>query len=579
MKKHRAVFSVLCIGFFCVTLAFGRPPQKVADKPVPEAVWVHEGKTSAVIYWRLDDISREAKGYVEYGETDKYGSTTPAWRDTRWAQLHWIRELNPETTYYYRVVVFDRGKEIHSANKTFTTKKHENAVEIKTGPDGKPEIGEGMGQGGNFGSALVLNKADTTYILTGDFKADGSGIEIAAAGITLELDGHTIEFSRNTTKQVFGIIVNGPNAKVFNGRIVQGATGGDYGYGFAGRGAVDGLEVSGLDIFVHRDCAYPLSLFRRAGGKVNLHHNHLYNTVRKVQSRHYPGNDLLRVDIQEGAEVEINDNIFTEGCHRAINCTGGPAKSLKIHHNDIRHHQQYVNGYAFNGQLANGKIYKNRVTSTGRTVHLVAPGIEFYENWLYTKGHMHRSDSPQNRGDGPGKWHDRRIELHGIKFEGKNSKDIKVHDNFMKIVQRQPDSQWDYVPATPLNIGAGDPNANNEVYNNKFVAITTYQNTKHGGYGASGQWASSIFFITSAKGPAEEGKCFINIHDNEFISNDIFIANAYKLDPTLTIKVENNTFKLGPNPTKKPSVFLQIPPELQEKIKAGNNKFEGMEPK
>ena len=52
--------------------------------------------------------------------------------------------------------------------------------------------------------------------------------------------------------------------------------------------------------------------------------------------------------------------------------------------------------------------------------------------------------------------------------------------------------KWGYIPATPLNIACYDPNAMNGIHDNTFVALTHYQQTRHGAYGDSGQWASSI---------------------------------------------------------------------------------------
>jgi len=82
--------------------------------------------------------------------------------------------------------------------------------------------------------------------------------------------------------------------------------------------------------------------------------------------------------------------------------------------------------------------------------------------------------------------------------------------------------KWEYVPATPLNIACYEPNAMNQVNSNTFVALTEYRQTRHGGYGDSGQWASSIYFVGMNKGPSQNGAYSIFIHDNQFISNDLF---------------------------------------------------------
>ncbi|OGF50033.1 MAG: hypothetical protein A2231_07365 [Candidatus Firestonebacteria bacterium RIFOXYA2_FULL_40_8] len=147
----------------------------------------------------------------------------------------------------------------------------------------------------------------------------------------------------------------------------------------------------------------------------------------------------------------------------------------------------------------------------------------------------------------------------------------------MQIVQPQPDESGDYVPATPLNISCEDPNAMNEVYNNKVIALTTYKKTFHGPYGASGQWASSMFFVEMTHGKADFGNYSIYLHDNEFVSNDLFVSTNYG-KVNMTVKVKGNKFTIGENPTNNHRVFENIGRELESSIKDGTNEFIGMKP-
>jgi hypothetical protein len=385
-----------------------------------------------------------------------------------------------------------------------------------------------------------------------------------------------------------------------------------------------------------------------ATAHAHIHHNDLYSRVTEIESRHYPGNDILRVDIK-GGNIHIHDNLLTEGCHIAMRL-GGEGPDVEVHHNDIRHHQQYVNGYAFAAGCAGLRIHHNKVTSCGRGVHLTNEGIRFHDNYLDTYGHQQLSDLPQ--GSRPFKH--QRVELHGIKFEGKKARNCRVHGNFMRITQRLPvdadgkgtpddkvssgvyvrsrataitlgrlsDStrnweanrwrnyfvkyapdlpatritgndattlfgqfgsktaqdyviymKWQYVPATPLNVACYDPNAMNEVYDNTFVALTEHQRTRHGGYGDSGEWASAIYLVGMDKGPAEPGKHSIFIHDNRFISNDLFVSSRRPVN--MTVRIEKNTFTLAtdPSPTQGRTAFRRIGAELEERIKAGQNVF------
>lgn len=607
------------------------------------ARWTHVSETSAVVYWRLPKIQDSALSYVLYGETTEYGEKTKVTREPRWAQFHRITGLETGKVYHYRMVNVDpvSKKEARSEDLTFTTEPAAGAVRIPDGLQGPP---------------YVLDRADTRYILTRDVRAAATAFEISAPGATLALDGHTVVFGDNCSEQASGVLVTaeGP-VTVCNGHIVDGDRSGDYSAGVQTRWRPHPLTVFGVSTDVHNKCAYPMKIFGRTKGFV-CHHNHLYSRVTEIESRHYPGNDLLRMDGIEG-DVEVYDNIFTEGCHIGMRIGGSkearPGK-VEIHHNDIRHHQQYVNGYAFAAGCPGADIHHNRVTSTGRCVHLTADGVRFHDNWCDTRGHMTLSDMPQ----GSRPWKHRRVELHGIKFEGGGSRNCKVYGNFMRITQPLPvDSggkgvpedkvtngvyvssvatalsggrlidttqrwepdrwkgywvryapdrppaevtgndatalrgtfgraapgpyaiymKWDYVPATPLNIACYDPNAMNEVYGNEIVAVTRYARTRHGGYGDSGQWASSIYFVGMNRGRAREGEYSIYVHDNVFKSNHLFISGrAAGMD----IRIERNRFLLlrDPPPAGPHAVFRGVDRDVMDAVKAGGNRFVGMTP-
>jgi hypothetical protein len=179
---------------------------------------------------------------------------------------------------------------------------------------------------------------------------------------------------------------------------------------------------------------------------------------------------------------------------------------------------------------------------------------------------MTLSDMPQ----GSGNWLERRVELHGIKFEGDGVVNSRVFNNYVRIIQHLPDDEWDYVPATPLNIACYDANAMNEVFDNTIIALTEYSETQHGPYGESGQWAASIYFVGMDSGAASGDNYSVYIHDNEFTSNDLFVASGSA--PNMTIRIENNTFTLAddPPPTTDRTDFRNIGAELEAAIEASN---------
>jgi hypothetical protein len=106
---------------------------------------------------------------------------------------------------------------------------------------------------------------------------------------------------------------------------------------------------------------------------------------------------------------------------------------VEVNHNDIRHHQQYVNGYAIIPS-AGADIHHNRITSTGRAIHLNDSGVRVHDNYIFTRGHMHLSDMPARFRP----FYHRLIELHGIKFEGRRVNNCKVYNNYVHIEQYSP---------------------------------------------------------------------------------------------------------------------------------------------
>ncbi len=624
------VFVVLLILNVIVTPAY-------CNSNLFQRRWHHVSETSAVIYWQLNDISKAATSYVEYGTTEIPDQRTAETVKPRWAHLHRLTGLEPGRNYYYRMVVVDPldGEKKESELVQITTARKENAIYIPNESSGK--------------SPYILDKENAHYVLKKDIVTDGTAIIIQGSGITFDLDGKTIVFGNNTSEQVFGVqITNGNNCKVVNGLIIQGKRSADYSNAVRSfRSDNNGLEICGISTDVHLKNAQPMA-FRHAGLKI--HHNDIYSRVTELDSRHYPGNTLLRIDAS-GENISIHDNLLTEGCHLGIVVRNQTKllSNVEIAWNDIRHHQQYVNGYAISPG-SGAKVHHNRITSTGRGVHITGENTEFFNNYIDIRGHQHLSDLPENTRP----FHHRQVELHGVKFEGSRTKNCKIYNNFVRITQHQPvdsDGQgdpvdkmengvyfrskassiekgkivdlqqnwekdrwrfyyvkydpgmppvlitgndettlygdfnavnsaeytvymkWIYVPPTPLNVACYDPNGMNEIHGNTFIGITTYKNTRHGGYGDSGQWATSVMFVGMDKGAAQKGNYSAWIHDNNFLSNDLFLNSYTSIN--MDIKMENNTFTLLNEPfsINRESRIRDVGADFENMVKANGNIF------
>lgn len=137
--------------------------------------------------------------------------------------------------------------------------------------------------------------------------------------------------------------------------------------------------------------------------------------------------------------------------------------------------------------------------------------------------------------------------------------------------------QWDWVPATPLNIACYSPDAMNEIHDNTFIALTEHRDTRHGGYGDSGRWACALWFVGMTRGPAPTDRYSVLIRDNRFVSNDLFVGGRAT---GMSIRIERNSFSLAKNPppTREHRVFRGVGPDVQRTVREGANTFEGMAP-
>jgi len=518
-----------------------------------QALWVHAAPHSAVVYWRMKDIAGEATSYVEYGPTGSYGRKTPTTAEPRWAHFHRLTGLKPGAKVHYRPVLVRKGKTTLGPPGALTTPPAEGWTPVPGKLAGPPYV---LDEGGQ-------------YLLTKDIVATGNAITIAAPDIILDLDGHTVRFGTAGGKQAAGIQIRAKgSAAVRNGVIIQGAASADYSAAVESRWRAFPREISAVTVKVHRPNGYPVK-FLGSSSAAKVHHNLLISRVTEIESRHYPGNDLIRVDLGKGKSqaCRVHDNILTGGCHRGIAVTGTPAGS-KVFGNDIRHHAMYVNGYAISLHAPGIEAYGNRITSTGRGMHLTRPQLHVHDNYLDLRGHATLDDMPARSRP----FKKIMVELHGIKLEGAKVTGAKVYRNFVRIRQPVAAGGVRYVPATPLNIACYGPAAMNEIYDNDIVALTHYRTERIGGYGNSGQWASAIHFVGMTHGKAPDGKYSAYIHNNRFVTNHLFASSSRPV--TQTVRIEKNRFILAktPRPVPAKTRFRKIGP-LQQLIETGGNTF------
>jgi hypothetical protein len=336
--------------------------------------WVHESETSAALSF---ETSLPARSYIEYGTTNSYGLRTADTDRYYYIHLHYLKDLQPNSLYHYRLVATDeRGTRVLSSDRTVQTRNIPNVIHIP-GSMGAPPY--------------ILNQTNKTYVVTQNLVAATRAFTIKASGITLDLDGHDIVYDdqpaliSNTTWEkyayseisTFGIYcynVSG-NIKIVNGKVRQGSNNGagDIGLGFnpvfVEQNAMP-IEIAGLTL-EYSGVAVDGLIARY--GDILVHHNVITDRGIGILNRSQGVRALWTFD--NGAEV--HHNLVRRTRHQGIVASGN------VFSNEI-----YVDSYATNGfaidPWAAIQIYDNKIFGSG--YHVVGIGweskIKVYGNFI-----------------------------------------------------------------------------------------------------------------------------------------------------------------------------------------------------
>ncbi|MDR0833410.1 MAG: T9SS type A sorting domain-containing protein [Candidatus Symbiothrix sp.] len=321
--------------------------------------------------WDYNSYNSHAVGFqtnlptialIEYGTTTAYGQATAQSDSYFYNHLLYIKGLQENTTYHYRIKAQDYdGKVITSADKTFTTKSF--TTEIKLTQSDFP---------------LNITKAGT-YVLTEDVTSNTLGINIKSSDVIIDLNGHTLIYDNGTPKLVgktcydymygeeasYGIragLWNFVHQKIYNGIIKQGANGGAgiIGHGFNPlycSGAFD--EVAGVTADYYGDNITGM-MFQY--GNTAVHHNIVNDRGSKVDDR-----DQLISAIRNGDGKYAWSEIAYNSIRRARQC-GIRGSGIK-HHNEIYSDSYVTNSFLIqpgtNGTHGGAQTYNNKLFGMG----------------------------------------------------------------------------------------------------------------------------------------------------------------------------------------------------------------------
>jgi len=352
---------------------------------IEDGAWRHVSENAACIAW---ETNLPAKSTVEYGETARYGRSTPEEERHFYLHIHHLKGLETGRTYHYRVVSVDeRGNRIAGPDATFQTKRIPDAVYIP-GDMGEPPY--------------TLDKAEATYVLTDDIVADSTAFTLAAADITLDLNGHTVRWNEKygaaeavpSTKNIRrafhgftgapGIVGNrrSAGAKLFNGFIVQGRAGsGNVCDPILG---VRAREIAGVALDYY---GYQMNGFIWAGSVEDLHHNVVKDKGTELVDRHWA------IRAVTGCK-KIHHNLIKRCRQRGI--SGGD----EIVHNEIYQDSYATNAFGMSGQ----KLQGNRVLGGGVHVCAIswANGMQAVGNLIHLQAQASKTRRWTEYGSGKG---------------------------------------------------------------------------------------------------------------------------------------------------------------------------------
>jgi len=331
-----------------------------------EGDWSHISQHSASFSWQTN---LPARSYVEYGKTSAYGQRTSESDRYYSLHLHYLKDLEINTRYHYRLVSVDeRGNILYSEDRSFTTATDNNVIFLPGKQQNLP---------------YVLDQDGMTYVLNEDINAPLSAFDIQADNITLDLGGHTISYANTSLVSTdnVAIIDSGVgiyrsegsaegSLKLLNGIIRQGITenvssGQQGGLNPIYLSAGEQIEIAGLSIDYHTAQTYGMFI-KNARGNTNIHHNIFFDRGWEINDRHGSGGarSLYFSNAPSGENnFSVHHNLVKRTRQNAFH------KAQNIYENEIYVDSWSTNSFAIQPNsvpdTVAGHISNNRIFLTG----------------------------------------------------------------------------------------------------------------------------------------------------------------------------------------------------------------------
>ncbi len=345
--------------------------------------WSHYSESSAAIAW---STNLPARTYIEYGTEKYYGHKTTFSERYFYTHLHYLKNLEPDTLYHYRLVSVDeRGNRTESGDQSFQTKKIPKAIHVP----------------GNLGNPpYILDQPDAIYLITEDINAPRTAFSIEADNITIDLGGNTVthgnelitdlDYQKLSTSGIGIRKIGGrkqSGLRILNGKLLQGKAENNLEYyaaenmvrpeagrkkklaknssrGFSNIEITDyeNVEIAGLTAEYRWHQTWGVR-FDRAFGNYDIHHNIIIDKGNQMFNRHGDGGSRsigFRAMVEsQGSIMQIHHNLIKRTRQNGL------SGARHVYENEIYVDSWVVNSFAISPFKVGSEIKKNKIFLTG----------------------------------------------------------------------------------------------------------------------------------------------------------------------------------------------------------------------
>lgn len=357
-----------------------------------DSMWTYKSVNSATVAFQTNLPVKTSIIYSE--KNSSISNETLLTERYFYTHVHYLKNLKPNTLYEYQIKTeSDKGEVNLSTKYQLTTKSQTTEVSIE-----------------NVSSyPVVLDQPNTTYILKQDLLSPHTAIDVTADNITLDLNGHTVEFANSQGTNInndspeeayMGVRVGYPaknNFNIFNGIIKEAHGYNNEGYLYGGlnpifmRGITD-AEIAGVTVEYHGAQTYGVWIYYH-NGKLDFHHNVMVDKGWNIKNRHGSsgGRALYVKDTSQNHDSENNYKVQYNLVKRTRQ--NGLAKASTFTHNEVYVDSWSTNAFALQPHssvgVSAGNVSHNKVFLTG--YHAIAVGwahndLMFTNNFIHMEG-------------------------------------------------------------------------------------------------------------------------------------------------------------------------------------------------